>query len=218
MCCLAVIFYEVGDHTTLVSALISRGRLTPLMAINNGWKSVMNKGISAFCGAALAMSCGIASAAVTPVTGGTIKFTGSVVNAACAVSAASSQLTVNMGQVRLASFTGQGVEASRTPFTIELLDCDTAISQTASIKFQATASSNPQAFDAGMGSGRAQGIGLQIRDQNGVVVTPNTGISAQTQLIPGRNILPFQVNYISLVAAVEAGDASANIDFVVNYQ
>lgn len=69
-----------------------------------------------------------------------------------------------------------------------------------------------------MGSGRAQGIGLQIRDQNGVVVTPNTGISAQTQLIPGRNILPFQVNYISLVAAVEAGDASANIDFVVNYQ
>lgn len=217
MHCLAVIFYEVGDHTTLVSALISRGRLTPLMTINNGWKSVMNKGISAFCGVALAMSCGMASA-VTPVTGGTIKFTGSVVNAACAVSAASSQLTVNMGQVRLASFTGAGVEASRTPFTIELLDCDTVISQTASIKFQATAADGFPAFDAGMGSGRAQGIGLQIRDQNGVVITPNTGVSTETQLIPGRNILPFQVSYISLQDAVVAGDASANIDFVVNYQ
>lgn len=187
------------------------------MTINNGWKSVMNKGISAFCGVALAMSCGMASA-VTSVTGGTIKFTGSVVNAACAVSAASSELTVNMGQVRLASFTGLGAEASKTRFNIELLDCDTAISQTATIKFQATASANSQAFDAGIGAGKATGIGLQIRDQNNIIVAPNTGVSTQTQLIPGRNILPFSVSYISVLAAVEAGDASANIDFVVNYQ
>ncbi|MFL1552214.1 fimbrial protein [Pseudomonas sp. D47] len=178
----------------------------------------MNKGISAFCGVVLAMSCGMVSAAPTSVPGGTIKFTGSVVNAACAVSAASSQLTVNMGQVRLASFTAEGVEASRTPFTIELLDCDTDASQYATIKFQATASANSQAFEAGIGSGRAKHIGLQIRDQNGLVITPNTGVSTQTQLIPGRNILPFQVSYISVGAPVEPGDASANIDFVVNYQ
>lgn len=218
MCCLAVIFYEVGDHTTLVSALISRGRLTPLMAINNGWKSVMNKGISAFCGVALAMSCGMASAVITEVPGGTIKFTGSVVNAACAVSAGSSELTVNMGQVRLASFTGLGVEASKTRFNIELLDCDTAISQTATIKFQGTASADSQAFDAGIGAGRAKGIGLQLRDQNDVVVVPNDGVSTKTNLIPGLNRLPFSVNYIRVGNDLAAGDASANIDFIVNYE
>lgn len=179
----------------------------------------MNKGISAFCGVALAMSCGMASAAATSVSGGTIKFTGTVVSAACAVSAASSELTVNMGQVRVAAFTVTGTQASKTPFTIELLDCDTTVSGAATVNFKAVASgSNPNAFEAGIGTGRATGIGLQIFGENGVVIVPNTGASSETTLIRGRNTLPFQVSYVSLENVVGAGDASANIDFVVNYQ
>lgn len=42
------------------------------------------------------------------VTGGTVHFTGRIVNAACAVSADSTDQTVNMGQYRTAFFDAKG--------------------------------------------------------------------------------------------------------------
>ena len=48
------------------------------------------------------------SMAATTVTGGTVHFTGRIVNAACAVSADSTDQTVNMGQYRTAFFNAKG--------------------------------------------------------------------------------------------------------------
>lgn len=164
---------------------------------------------------ASAMTASVANAA--SVSGGTIKFTGTVVNAACAVSAESSELVVNMGQVRSAAFTAVGTESSRTPFNIKLTDCDTTVSKNASVTFTGVANTTTPAFEAGIGAGKSIGMGLKIYDATGKGIIPNTGNSIAHTLIPGSNTIPFNVSYISLIQKVSAGDASANIDFVMNY-
>jgi type 1 fimbria pilin len=73
---------------------------------------------------AMVMAGGISSAMAatsgssSTVQGGTVEFKGSVVDAACAVTADTTNQMVNMGQVRLAAFTGKdSVANQKTPFT-----------------------------------------------------------------------------------------------------
>jgi len=77
-------------------------------------------------GAVMAASVGMAHAAddntnggkntgtVTTVTGGTVHFRGSLVDAACAVSADSADQTVNLGQYTLHHFKKVGDKSSKT--------------------------------------------------------------------------------------------------------
>jgi len=95
---------------------------------------------------AMVMAGGISSAMAatsgssSTVNGGTVEFKGSVVDAACAVTADTTNQVVNMGQVRLAAFTGKdSVANQKTPFTIKLADCDTTIASQASVTFDGNA-------------------------------------------------------------------------------
>lgn len=63
--------------------------------------------IKSALGLTLLSAAAFASAATT-VQGGTVHFTGQIVNAACAVSADSMNQTVNMGQVFLSGLTATG--------------------------------------------------------------------------------------------------------------
>ena len=151
---------------------------------------------------AMVMAGGISSAmAALPtsgssstVQGGTVEFKGSVVDAACAVTADTSNQIVNMGQVRLAALTGKdSVANQKTPFSIKLADCDTS------------------------GAGSAAGVGIQIYDKDGSALDLGTASQAVT-LIDGDNTLNFSADYYQTADTATAGSVDTTATFNVTYQ
>ncbi|MFZ5210256.1 type 1 fimbrial major subunit FimA [Enterobacter kobei] len=150
--------------------------------------------------------------------GGRINFEGEVVNAACAVDANSTNQTIQLGQVRSGSFNAAGQLAGKVPFSIQLNDCDTTVSSTASVGFIAVQDATDQnALAVNGGAGAATGIGIYITDASGTVVTPDGTESSAVTLIDGKNVLPFHAQYVSTDAAVTAGTANATTTFRVIY-
>ena len=170
----------------------------------------------------LVMAAGSAMAATsgstTSVTGGQIEFQGSVVDAACAVAQNSVDQTVQMGQVRVADFAGTGSEAgAKTPFTIGLEDCDTTVSQNAAVTFNGNADSGAAGVLANAaGEGSAQGVGIQIYDNDGTALALGTASQAVT-LIDGTNTLNFSADYVSTADTVTAGNVDATATFNITY-
>ncbi len=170
---------------------------------------------------ALVFSSAVTSAIAAPVTveAGTVNFTGSVVDTACAVDTASTNLNVNMGQVRLAALgTTAGTQApSRTDFQIKLVDCDVSTIQNAQITFNGvTSQGDPSVLEAGVGAGKATGVGVQIFDHTGSALPVGTA-STVVQLNAGDNTLHFQSGFISTSTSPTAGDASASSTFTITY-
>ncbi|RSB24855.1 type 1 fimbrial major subunit FimA [Enterobacter cloacae] len=163
----------------------------------------------------------MASAAI--VTGGTVHFTGQIVNAACAVSADSVEQTVKMGQFRTANFTAVGTRSNAVPFTIKLEDCDSSVSTTAATSF----SGNLDAVDptvltisnvAGGAAGTASGVGIEISDHTGKVLKPDGSVFSTAQnLVDGHNVLNFTARYKSTEANVTPGEADADATFNMQY-
>ncbi|MGJ3348185.1 type 1 fimbrial major subunit FimA [Morganella sp. Je.2.23] len=164
------------------------------------------------------------SMAATTVTGGTVHFTGRIVNAACAVSADSTDQTVNMGQYRTAFFDAKGKKSGNVPFSIKLEDCDTSVSTKASVSFSGLSSADDptalQTSNIGGGSaGAAKGVGIQIADHLGQVLKPDGSVFSTAQnLVDGVNVLNFSANYISTQASVTPGGADADATFTMQYQ
>ncbi|HAW1280997.1 TPA: fimbrial protein [Escherichia coli] len=66
-------------------------------------------------------------------------------------------------------------------------------------------------------AGSAQNVGIQILDRTGeVLILDGATFTAETDLIDGTNILPFQARYIALGQSV-AGTANADATFKVQY-
>ena len=158
----------------------------------------------------------------TTVTGGSVHFTGSVVNAACAVAEDSINKTVDMGQVRLAAFgeapAAGNVANQKTPFTIKLTDCDTNVSTQASVTFNGTAAAGySSVLDNTAGAGGAQGVGIQIYDTDGTALDLGKASKAAT-LIDGDNTMSFSADYIATNSTLAAGNVDATATFNVTYQ
>ena len=67
------------------------------------------------------------SALAATTSGGTVNFNGKVVTSACAISAGSANIDVDMGEVRTATLAAAGSEASTAKaFSIVLEDCEIA--------------------------------------------------------------------------------------------
>ncbi|WP_320408289.1 type 1 fimbrial major subunit FimA [Klebsiella aerogenes] len=163
----------------------------------------------------------VAHAASTTVSGGTIHFTGEVVNAACAVAPESADQTVPLGQVRAASLADAGSTANPTGFNIKLNDCDTSVSTTAAISFYGPTTAAGDALSVSSittAGAAATNVGIQILDQNSQVVSPNTDVpSSAFTLIDGTNTLPFTAQFISTDGGATAGAADADATFNVAY-
>ena len=186
-------------------------------------------------GAVMAASVGMAHAAddntnggkntgtVTTVTGGTVHFRGSLVDAACAVSADSADQTVNLGQYTLHHFKKVGDKSSKVPFKIKLEDCDTTVAGTAAVAFsgQQDTQKGLLAIDssANGNTATASGVGIQILDDASKAVIPDgSTFSTAHKLIDGENTLNFSAMYVSTVAAPTAGQANADATFIMQYQ
>lgn len=160
--------------------------------------------------------------AATPVYGGTIMFIGNAVDAACAVSAQSSNQTINMGQVRLAELTGAvgKLSSAKTEFNIILDQCDTNVADSVSVLFTGSVVGSLQTvLAAGMGatSKAATGIGIQITDPNGDIVKFDGTDSAPFGLFGVTNVLTYFSQFISTDAVVTDGNTNATMTFSVTY-
>jgi len=175
----------------------------------------------------LTLTAGAAQAASPAITapGGTVHFRGDIVNAACAVSPKSADQIVQLGQYRTANFKAVGDKSNTIPFTINLQDCDSTVAAAAMVSFSgsvddtdATVLSVSNIRDGGV-SGAASGVGIEIADQQGKVLTPNTGtFSAPKTLNDGDNVLNFTARYKSTLAAVTPGRADADATFTMQYE
>jgi len=178
------------------------------------------KKLAVMFGAIALLSTVSINANADTVEGGTIKFLGSVVNAACAVDAGDVDKVVKMGQVRLADFgsTAGTLSKNRHDVDIKLLDCDTSVSTTAAVTFNGTGAGGAftKVLQAGLGAGSATGVGIQLFDSTGSKL--DLGVAATpTTLIDGTNVLHYQAAYISTEANPTAGNADANATFTITY-
>ncbi|AOA58986.1 type 1 fimbrial major subunit FimA [Acinetobacter larvae] len=173
-------------------------------------------------GAAL-LTSGLANAA-TIVNGGTVHFAGEFVNAACAVSSDTANQTVQLGQHRTANITAAGQYTPNVPFSIKLVDCDTAVSKTAQFAFtgpQDATDSTLLKIHSGPSNNAvsATGVGVEIADYNGKILTPDgTVFSAPKALIDGNNTIDFVARYKSTAEKATAGQAYADANFVISYE
>ncbi|TCM65169.1 major type 1 subunit fimbrin (pilin) [Acinetobacter calcoaceticus] len=168
----------------------------------------------------------VAFAADTPkdpvtVNGGTIKFTGEIVNAACAVNTQSANQTVDLGQHRTAALAIKGDKTPVVPFKIALEDCDPTVSATASVAFYGKATADGALLEvssAGSNSPAAENVGIQITDfSNKVLGFTGTDFSTAKTLNAGKNELGFTAQYVATGTATP-GRADAEATFVVKYQ
>ncbi|MFJ3358427.1 type 1 fimbrial major subunit FimA [Serratia liquefaciens] len=178
-------------------------------------------------GAVMSLATCLSHAASNTVSGGTIHFRGSLVDAACSVSADSADQIVDLGQYTLHHFKSKGTATNAIPFKIKLEDCDTTVSSTAAVAFSGqvdATSPNLLAVDSSAGGNSdngasASGVGIQIVDSASKNVIPDgTTFSTPKKLIDGENILDFTAHYVSTVDKPTAGQANSDATFIMQYQ
>ena len=175
------------------------------------------------------LPAGTALAAGT--SGGTVNFNGKVVTSACAISAGSANIDVDMGEVRTATLAAAGSEASTAKaFSITLEDCEIAdtsasteqdpiAATTVAVTFTGTpdnADANSLAVGANGGANSAQHVAIRLYDEQGNVVKLGEPASA-IPLRKGANTLNFSAKYYSPKGGATAGDASAVATYTVTY-
>jgi type 1 fimbria pilin len=175
------------------------------------------------------LPAGAALAATT--SGGTVNFNGKVVTSACAISAGSANIDVDMGEIRTASLATAGSEASTAKaFSITLEDCEIAdtsasteenpiAATTVSVTFTGTpdtADANSLAVGANGGTSSAQNVAIRLYDEQGNVVKLGESATA-IPLRTGSNTLNFSAKYYSPEGKATAGDASAVATYTVTY-
>ena len=187
-----------------------------------------NKTLLAIAIAAL-LPAGTALAAGT--SGGTVNFSGKVVTSACAISAGSSNIDVDMGEVRTATLkTAGSVASTAKAFAITLEDCEIAdtsastdenpiAATTVAVTFTGTPDTsdvNSLSVGANGSANSAQNVAIRLYDEQGNVVNlgePATAIP----LRKGANTLNFSAKYYSPKGGATAGDASAVATYTVTY-
>jgi len=187
-----------------------------------------NKTLLAIAIAAL-LPAGTALAAGT--SGGTVNFSGKVVTSACAISAGSANIDVDMGEVRTATLkTAGSVASTAKAFAITLEDCEIAdtsastdenpiAATTVAVTFTGTPDTsdvNSLSVGANGSANSAQNVAIRLYDEQGNVVKLGEPASA-IPLRKGANTLNFSAKYYSPKGGATAGDASAVATYTVTY-
>lgn len=126
-------------------------------------KTFMSKSLLVVSLAALLPMAGTAMAADA--------VSGSMVTSACAIGSNSSNIDVNLGQVRTASLAAVSSEANTSKnFSVVLEDCGTTVSTGVALTFSGTPDSNdPSSLAVGSngGTGSAQNVAIRLYDEQG---------------------------------------------------
>lgn len=167
--------------------------------------------------ALLSVICG-AAISTANAADGTINFTGEIIDAACTVSPATANQTVNLGQVSASAFSTVGSTAAPTAFQIDLTSCPASVT-TASVKFDGTPYATGDNITLGLSPvpGAATGVGVRIRSATNLVIPLYTATTPVALTQGNTNTLNFNAAYVSRASTVTAGPANAVATFSVIY-
>lgn len=158
------------------------------------------------------------AASTTTVSGGTIQFLGSVVDAPCSVSADSEHGIVTLDQVTLDSLGTKGTASGQAKaFSINLENCDVTTYTNATVTFHGQSSPDQAGVLANTaGSGAATGVALQLYGPDGNKLDVEKASSSQS-LSNGTNKIPMSVDYMTTVDAPTAGAVESVATFQITY-
>ncbi|MFY4696818.1 fimbrial protein [Burkholderia glumae] len=143
---------------------------------------------------------------------GTVNFNGNVVDAPCTISTDGKNLQVSMQDIS----TGAVLDGSapKTPFSIKLNNCSTAIKKTVQVTFSGTKAGDGM-LALTSESGAAKNVAIQLY-QDGKALKLDT-TSASVKLKTGDNDIPFAAQYTSNGGTPVAGKANAIAQFTLSY-
>lgn len=177
----------------------------------------------------MAMVCsafsGVAQADDT-ANGGSITFTGSVVDAPCIIAQDSVDMTVDLGQTTI-EYLNTNNNSKPVNVNINLTNCalsgagaDGADITKAAVTFSssATDTTDPTLL-ANTDSAGAQGIGVRLLNSDGSHVQLGTASEVPLQVSSSEQTLSFQADMENIPSIdVTPGAVAANATYIVNYQ
>jgi fimbrial protein len=156
---------------------------------------------------------------IVTLPGGKVTLFGSVLNGGCLASIRNSDKIVLMGEVRTNQFLGVGSDSQAVPFSIQLDDCASNISESVAVGFSGVANEQDlRVLAIAPGTNAAQGIGLALFDANNNLLPINTAPSHFATLNNGVNTLHFLAKYRLTQLSVVPGVADAWADVTLTYQ
>lgn len=156
---------------------------------------------------------------VVTLPGGRVAVFGAVVNGACSVSISNSDKIVLMGSVRSNQFMGVGSDSQAVPFSIQLDDCNSNVSESVGVSFSGIANKEDfQVLAINGGADAAQGIGLALFDADNQLLAVNANPIEYAPLSKGINTLKFFAKYRLVEQFVRPGVANSTADFTLVYQ
>lgn len=149
---------------------------------------------------------------------GQISFNGEILDTACeVVNNLSKPLQVDMGKIAKSAFTGVGVTADTTRFTIELKNCPAAVTA-ASVNFGGTPDSkNNTVLALTDETDAATGIGIQLLDATETPISLHSASVEYPLVASTSNKLQFGARYIETGSSVTAGPANGVSTFTIVY-
>lgn len=150
--------------------------------------------------------------------GGQIAISGVIRNNVCRLTTDSQSLNVALNQVDRRSFPAPDSATPAIPFALQLTDCGDATSAV-TIAFTGTADTgNPALLKLNGGESAAQGVALEILDQNKTPLAINGPGTTQPLNAGSDNMLQFYARYHANGLPVSTGEANAVADFSLTYQ
>ncbi len=162
-------------------------------------------------------AAGAAHAGAITVQGGTVDFTGEVVDPAC--SAVASTPTVTLDPVSTTLLTDPGQPAGQQKdFSITLQNCSATVLKNVGITFNGTADGTlPDALKNTAGAGAAEHVALQLYGPDDQTLALGSDSSVVAVQDGADTAIPFKVDYIATDDAATAGSVAATATFNINY-
>ena len=171
----------------------------------------------------LGLAAGIAGTSAFANTGN-INFEGKITASTCPIEVVNPEdgsigNQVKMGSLEASRFTGAGQELSGKSFALRVKDgvaCGVAVGGKGSVTFTGRADPSNSYFAVTPDADGAKNVVIVLRDKSGASIAPG-GSSVDYDLNEtGSSDMRFDAYYRSTATAVEAGVASAQIDFIVD--
>jgi len=166
-------------------------------------------------------------AATTALTGtsafantGTINFEGKITSSTCPIEVVnpgdgSVGNLVKMGSIEAGRFTAIGQEYSGKAFVLRVKGGAGCTGSTASVQFNGATDASGDYFAVTPTQDGAKGVVINIKDRKGTALKPGADSPDYDLNATGSTDLLFNAYYRSTAAAVTAGVASADVQFIV---
>ncbi|MEI7035467.1 fimbrial protein [Fulvimonas yonginensis] len=142
--------------------------------------------------------------------------TNSVTFLAPACKVTTQAIAVTLPTVTTGSFAGKDSTTGATPFSIQLT-CPSGSSATLKIQLDAQAGTAPGYTTVLVNQGTAGGIGVELKDRNGIPVTYGQAATVGTT-VAGSMTLPYTAQYHATASMVTGGTVKATATFTLSYQ